>query len=309
VTVAEHRQPVPLALLSPQGKERACKRPRRPDANPLLLLRSGLVLSGLVVLAGCATSGPEPASLGAGARTIIVSVDTWHAVIALPQTGGDDARGDAPAGARFEEWGYAERGWYLEGRQGVTGAFRAMLWPSAGVVEVTTGDRLWAERTPDPPAETFVLPVSEAGYARLRKYLWTTVAASEPLAVRGPSRFYPARDDSHLFHNCHHYSARALREAGLAVDPALAFSRWSLVRQLRRVAVPGAGREQPRIAGQRWFIEGLGGGAFTDEAGPDSMLSTPLSGRPPGHRGAAPTPHSRRTRRSGCSQHARPPKM
>lgn len=192
------------------------------------------------MLAGCATSGPEPASLGAGARTIIVSVDTWHAVIALPQTGGDDARGDAPAGARFEEWGYAERGWYVEGRQGIGGVFRAMFSSSPGVVEVALADRLWAERTPDPPADTFAFSLSEAGHQRLREHLRDTIAAGSPVTVVGTSRFHAARDDYYLFHTCHQYTAAALRAAGLPLTPALAVSRSTFAAQLRRAE--GMGR-------------------------------------------------------------------
>ncbi len=85
-----------------------------------------------------------------------------------------------PEPGRFEEWGYAERGWYLEGRQGLTGAIRAMLWPSAGVIEVARTERLWAERTPDPPAETFALEVGAEGLARLREHLRSTIAGPEP---------------------------------------------------------------------------------------------------------------------------------
>ena len=160
----------------------------------------------------------------------MVSVDTWHAMIAFPLSSGG-----------FEEWGYAERAWYLEGRQGLTGALRALLWPTQAVVEVTVSDSLWAERTPQPPADVFVLRVGEGGYRRLRDHLAATIADPEPVAVFDGSRFYRARRAYHLFHQCHHYAARALAAAGLPVAPASAFTRSAFAAELaaaRRTVTP-----------------------------------------------------------------------
>lgn len=219
-------------------------------------LRAALSLLLLVPAAGCATprGGLWPPAPGEPTQAIFVSVDTWHAMIAFPLEAQPEllreGSGDAPAGGGplFEEWGYAERAWYLEGRQGLGGALRALFWPSEGVVEVAISDRIWAERTPQPPADAFIFYLSETGYRRLRQHLLSTLAAREPIAVVGASRFYPARDAYHLFHQCHQYAARALREAGLPVSPAGAFTRTSFVIQLRRVAefVPGrAGAPDP----------------------------------------------------------------
>jgi Protein of unknown function (DUF2459) len=197
------------------------------------------VLLGL--LTGCAApvAGLWPPGPGAPAQTIIVSVDSWHAMIAFPLA--DDGRGIGTVpGARFEEWGYAERGWYVEGRQGIGGVFRAMFSSSPGVVEVALADRLWAERTPDPPADTFAFSLSEAGHQRLREHLRDTIAAGSPVTVVGTSRFHAARDDYYLFHTCHQYTAAALRAAGLPLTPALAVSRSTFAAQLRRAE--GMGR-------------------------------------------------------------------
>lgn len=191
-----------------------------------LLVWLGVVL--LTALSGCAAPMHElwPPQEGAPSRTIIVSLDTWHAMIAFPQ-----AR--APV-ENYEEWGYAEQAWYLEGRQGLTGAIRALFWPSPGVVEVGLHSRIWAARTAQPPSDVFVFRLSEAGYQRLRVHLRATVAASEPLLVRGGSRFYPATRPYHLLHQCHQYAALALREAGLPLSAFWSFSRAGLAMQLRR---------------------------------------------------------------------------
>lgn len=180
---------------------------------------------------GCAGAGPAPLPRESeiGRRVIVVSVDTWHAMIAFPLSNGG-----------FEEWGYAEQAWYLEGRQGLTGALRALLWPTAAVVEVTVSDRLWAERTPQPPADVFVLQIGEGGYRRLRDHLAATIAAPEPepVAVLDGSRFYRARRAYHLFHQCHHYAARALAAAGLPLAATSTFTRSAFAAQLQRLAAP-----------------------------------------------------------------------
>lgn len=184
-------------------------------------------------------------------RTVFVSIDSWHAVIALPNrlTDGQDRPAKAgtlaadadsdPMGAMadvFEEWGYAERGWYLDGRTGLTGVLRALLWPTAAVVEVGRYNRLWADRTPQPPADLFRFSVTQEGYRRLRRYLRATIADGEPVVALGQSTFYPAVRSYHLFHTCHQYAAAALREAGLPVWAFGAVTRTFLAMQLRRAA-------------------------------------------------------------------------
>ena len=201
--------------------------------------RALTALVGLAVLSGCAApvTGPWPPAPGMAATTIHVSVDTWHAMIALPAEG----RG----GGAFEEWGYAQRAWYIEGRQGALDAVRAMLSPGAGVVEVVLTDRLWAERTPQPPAEVFAFALAPVSYERLRAHLEATRAGPEPTEVLGSSRFYRARDDYHLFHTCHVWAARALLAAGLPLSPGTAITRAALTRQLERAARIGAPASPP----------------------------------------------------------------
>jgi hypothetical protein len=147
-------------------------------------------------------------------------------------SGTDSAPRDRPV---HEEWGYAERAWYLEKRQGFTGVLRALLWPTEGVVEVGIHESIWAERTQKPPAESFRFQISEAGYRSLRSYLRATIASEEPVGVVGNSRFCTARSSYHLFHHCHHYTAKGLREAGLPISMRAALTRNGFAKQLRRI--------------------------------------------------------------------------
>ncbi len=206
-------------------------------AGPLSQPRpaSWLVILPLLLLWGCAAPVQElwPPRASAPAHTIVVSVDTWHAMIAITL---DERVTALDRKSVFEEWGYAERAWYLEGRQGITGALRALFWPSPGVVEVGLHEQVWAARTPQPPAETFVFRLSETGYLRLRRHLRSTIGAADPVLVVSRVKFYPSKRPYHLFHQCHQYAAEALREAGLPVSAWLAFNRTSFAMQLRRAA-------------------------------------------------------------------------
>jgi hypothetical protein len=178
----------------------------------------------------------------------VVSLDTWHAMIAIPIHPEDSNQpsafsfkeGNFPQHSSLstqhfiEEWGYAERSWYLEGKTGVSGVVRALFWPTEGVVEVGQYDRVWAERTPQPPSDLFSFRLTEEGYQRFQQHLRATLLSEKPVVSFGQSVFYPAKRSYHLFHTCHQFAALALREAGLPISPFWAFNRTSLVWQLRR---------------------------------------------------------------------------
>jgi hypothetical protein len=177
--------------------------------------------------------------------SIVVSLDAAHSMIALPieasmsHAGGDhgvigrdDALGEPHV---YEEWGYAERAWYLEKRQGFIGVLRALFLPTGGVVEVGIHQSIWAERAQKPPVEAFKFEIRKAEYQRLRSYLRATIASEEPVGIVGNSRLCVARSSYHLFHHCHHYSAKGLREAGLPISLMGALTRGGFARQLRRI--------------------------------------------------------------------------
>jgi hypothetical protein len=112
---------------------------------------------------------------------------------------------------------------------------RALLWPTEGVVEVGRHSSIWAERTPQPPAEVFVFHLETEQYRQLRLFLESTLLSRTALAGFGGSDFYPSVRSYHLFHTCHQYAAHALQAAGLPLTPALAFNRTILGWQLRRL--------------------------------------------------------------------------
>lgn len=188
-----------------------------------------------MLLGGCASPMPNlwPPPSDVSARTIYVSLDPWHAMIAFPVETPNASRLTPHA---YEEWGYAERAWYLEGRTGLTGIVRALFWPTEGVVEVGQYSQVWADRTLQSPSELFLFRVREEGYRRLHRHLRSTVSSDTPVIALSPSTFYPAVRSYHLLHTCHQYAASALREAGLPISAFWAFNPASFAWQLRRVA-------------------------------------------------------------------------
>jgi hypothetical protein len=68
----------------------------------------------------------------------------------------------------------------------------------------------------------------------LHRHLHSTLLRNEFVASFGQSGFYPAKRSYHLFHTCHQYAARALREASLPITVFGVFNRTSLAWQLRR---------------------------------------------------------------------------
>ncbi len=206
----------------------------RQFVSCLALLR---ISGALIFSAACTTSPHSLSSLPKHfpPQTVIVSLDTWHAMLAFPVPSPNIASNGAQ---EFEEWGYAERAWYVEGKTGIGGIFRTLFWPTEGVVEVGQHPTIWAERTPQPPVHVFVLHLEPGPYRQLRQFLDSTLFSRTPLARLVGSAFYPSSRSYHLFHTCHQYAARALQAAGLPLTPALAFNRTMLGWQLNRLSSP-----------------------------------------------------------------------
>ncbi len=183
--------------------------------------------------AGCAGPIRElwPPAPGAETYRIVVSTDSWHSIIGIwPRA---DPRGDSMEG--LEEWGYAEKGYYMEADTGSSGTMRALLVPSTGVLQLWRGGPLWSIRTPHPPAGQWVFELSERGHERLLQFVEGSKRSAVPLSSQwAESTWFEADRSYHAFHHCHHWTARALREAGLPIWPFYALFKWSLEAQLDR---------------------------------------------------------------------------
>jgi hypothetical protein len=187
----------------------------------------------VALISGCASpvDGLWPPREGEASYRILVSVDSWHSVIGLwPK---DDPRGAKMAD--IDEWGFVERDYYLDGDSGSSGTMRAMLVLSDGVVVRAREGEPWSERTYDPPARAWSFEISEEGHRRLREHLEAERLSEEPFRT-GASTFFASTASYHALHHCHHFTARALREAGLPIWSAYSLFKWSLEAQLDRAA-------------------------------------------------------------------------
>lgn len=197
--------------------------------RPALLV----LLAGLLVL---------PATAGDGLpREIYVVNHGWHAGIAV-------AREDVPAGAlpdldvldgaAYFEVGWGDAGYYPNPDPGLWALLRAALWPTPSVLHVAGLPR--APTAFFPGHQIVRLELSEEGGAALLAYIRSAFALDDEGGVQregpglyGDSRFYRGRDRYHLFNNCNHWVARALRAAGVPINPARALTATGLLRQVR----------------------------------------------------------------------------
>lgn len=138
---------------------------------------------------------------------------------------------------RFLEVGWGEAGYYPDPNPGVGDALRAALWPSRAVLHVAGFD--------DAPVQLFresvrQLDLDAEAFRRLVAYVANYFARDQTGQVQRlqpglygrESFFYAARGRYHLFNNCNHWVARALRAAGLPVAPARALTVGDLWQQL-----------------------------------------------------------------------------
>lgn len=182
-------------------------------------------------LTTCASPKTElwPPALLEGRHKILISVDSWHSVIGLfPKQEATFSHHD------LTEWGYAEKSYYLEGDSGATGIMRALFWPSDGVVLKTKAKKPWSLRSRQPPSVMFTFYLSDRGYDNLVNFLKNELKSPDPIFRGVKTVWYRAKEDYTIFHHCHHFTARALREAGLPIWSFYAPFKWSLIWQLER---------------------------------------------------------------------------
>jgi len=201
--------------------------PSHPRTSRLALALT-LAAAGLGCASDCAEEWP-PAE-GQTTRPLVVSHAALHAGV-----------GFWPEPEVYEEWGFGERAWYLEDDTGFLEAFRALLWPTPGVLR-----RMRAVgpgvRPPLEPAErvwTFLVP--EAGITRLEAFLERERAREAPAAHEEGAHWYDAEADYHLFHTCHHWVARALCAAGVPASTA-----WSLFPATQAAHLDDLAEDQAR---------------------------------------------------------------
>lgn len=203
---------------------------------------SRLIVMGPLLLwttLGCTSAPADPSLTNGDLRRIDVIYADWHARIVETEPaarakaewhsplldGIDDDR------TVYRIWDFAEKKWYLDNEQGATGIARALFWPTRSCIGgVITLEPPWEVQT-DPPIEghwTFYLP--ESNYRAMKQYIDSIKGDPIP----GEPRWYWGKRKYHLFYNCNHFTAAALREAGLPIKPGRAAGGPLITRQLDR---------------------------------------------------------------------------
>ena len=177
---------------------------------------------------GCAAAAPSQAS--PPDRTIYVVSHGWHTGIVI-------RRGDIPAAlwpeiadfpnAEYLEVGWGDRDYYIAPGFDLWLATKALLWPTASVLHVVG----FSGSVPDnfPLSEIVELRVSPEKLEPLLRLIHDSHARASDAVVApiarglyGDGRFYPSREQFHLFNTCNVWTSRALRAAGFPIRAATA---------------------------------------------------------------------------------------
>lgn len=202
--------------------------------------RGGAILAAAIALAACAEAAPPPAP---PAAQDCIEIAVWsngvHTSLSVPA---EALPADHPFRSLYPEARYLLVGWgdaafyRSDGTDWLLG-LRALVPPSPSAVHVLAS----AE-----PAETWFTPaeaprfgITRDGARGLAAFLAAAVATDpqgRPIVlsegqVPGASVFLAGTEGFHLFNVCNHWTARALRAAGLDVRGG--WSAESLKRQVR----------------------------------------------------------------------------
>jgi Protein of unknown function (DUF2459) len=192
-------------------------------------------------LAGCAVApmaGPVPR----GEATVYVVGRGWHTDIGLPvnEVTGPLAslESDFP-GVRFMVFGFGERDYYMERKEG-SGEMLAALLPSKSAILMTALNA--------PPTEAFadhdvvVLHLPSSDVARIVTRLWDGLEKRADGSVvrlaNGPyvgSMFYASADTYDGFHTCNTWTALVLHDGGLPMNTQVLFA-GQVMQQVSRIA-------------------------------------------------------------------------
>lgn len=206
----------------------------------------------LLALCGCASvpppAQPPPALSATPTRTIHVVTDEAHTGLIVRAAdvpaAAWPARRDFP-GAEYLELGWGEREYYIREDMTLWLGLRALFWSDKSTIHVVAFSGPIEREFPG--AQVLEFRVPEAGFARLVAFVAESHerdAAGRPIALapgqRPHSRFYASARRFSFRETCNTWIARALREAGVDVDPGRAVTAAGLMRQLRQAAAQRA---------------------------------------------------------------------
>ncbi|MCF6212103.1 MAG: DUF2459 domain-containing protein [Gammaproteobacteria bacterium] len=192
----------------------------------------------------CAGSGEKTLCLpGPNGPTVTVYLVShgWHAGIVVKRADISNAvwpeQLDFPM-SKFLEVGWGDRDYYQTPAPGWGVTLKAALLPTESVLHIVSFDD--AVLAYFPRSEVIEIQLSKPGFERLSRYISASYSKdvsgkSIPLGpgLYGVSQMYLSTETYHLFNTCNVWSARAIKQAGCPITPAVTVTVESLMSRAR----------------------------------------------------------------------------
>jgi hypothetical protein len=143
--------------------------------------------------------------------------DGFHTFIVLPDT-------CRTCPDSFVEYEYAEKAWYLDGRNQWYRAFPVLFTHTEG----TVGENRQEDHDfPVSPENQFSFLVSRENYGRMREFIESWIDRNTVLLRSENQIYYRSTRPYNLFNSCHAFVLKSLKAGGVDVNP-----RWGLFNRL-----------------------------------------------------------------------------
>ena len=162
----------------------------------------------------------------------------WHTGIVLRKDTSDFCLFN-----EFPEYEYIEIGWgdkdfYMAEKETVWLALKAALWPTESVIHVSAfnlnPEKFYAGKT---VAE---IKLAVNNYLKLIEYINTSLQKTNdgklvPLGKYNKvSSFYLSTEKYHVFKTCNVWTAKALKNAGVAINPSFCLTSKGVIKRLEK---------------------------------------------------------------------------
>lgn len=210
------------------------------------------------LLSGCAGSPPSPPVTASTAEASVVVIDRgWHTDIGLAV---DQLSGPIAGLARvypdasYLVFGFGDRAFYMAPDDNL-GDMLAAIFPGPGVILLT------ALRVPPDQAfgagNVVNLSLSRPALDRVQSFLWQSLYKREDGSVislgPGPypgSVFYGSGRTYDLLQDCNYWTALALSNGGLPIDPDNIIFARQVMAEARRIAARQSDANRSSVAGR-----------------------------------------------------------
>ena len=142
--------------------------------------------------------------------------------------------------AKYIEFGYGDRDYYMSPDAGVFMGISALLWPTESVIHVVRIDKSLEETFPT--SKIFRIKITEKKLSLLKRYIFESFKyqsiMNKPLG-KGQyldSYFYAGSRDFYIFNTCNTWVAEALEYSGYDVNPYFITTQGSLKRSISHIA-------------------------------------------------------------------------